>query len=66
MELTVAPRVELEHQRGEPHKDNAKSAPHWMTGCEDDVVILFDGPITLESITRARERLVIVTDPNLS
>ena len=35
-----------------------------IIGSEDDVIILFDGPIMYESMTRARERLIIVTETN--
>ena len=34
-----------------------------MTGCEDEVIILFEGPLLMfESISRAREMLILVTD----
>ena len=47
----------------EKDKDRRKSLRrYWMTGCEDDVLILFEGPIQYESISRAREMLIIVTD----
>ena len=36
---------------------------YWMTGCEDEVIILFEGPLLMfESISRAREMLILVTD----
>ena len=47
----------------EKDKDRRKSLKrYWMTGCEDEVLILFEGPIQFESISRAREMLIIVTD----
>ena len=33
---------------------------YWITGCEDEVIILFE--FMFESISRAREMLIIVTD----
>ena len=47
----------------EKDKDRRKSLKrYWMTGCEDEVLILFEGSIQFESISRAREMLIIVTD----
>ena len=47
----------------EKDRERRKSANrYWMTGCEDEVLILFEGPINFESISRAREMLIIVTD----
>ena len=48
----------------EKDKDRRKSLKrYWMTGCEDEVIILFEGPLLMfESISRAREMLILVTD----
>ena len=48
----------------EKDNDRRKSLKrYWMTGCEDEVIILFEGPLLMfESISRAREMLILVTD----